>query len=87
MENYKNKEKEIYQILDKNFSPHFLKVKDVSYQHKNHSGFNAKETSHVEIEIKSDKLGKISRIEAHREINKALDGLWREGIHSIKINL
>ncbi len=87
MEEYNNKEKEIYQILDKKFSPYFLKVNDVSYQHKGHLGYNSNETSHIEIDIKSDKLNNFSRIKAHREINKALNSFWENGIHSIKINL
>ena len=59
-------------------------IEDKSFLHKDHSG-NQKGKFHLKINLKSDELKNISRIEGNKKIYKALDKEIKEYIHSIQI--
>tara|TARA_A100001015_G_scaffold39038_1_gene42891 strand:+ start:345 stop:605 length:261 start_codon:yes stop_codon:yes gene_type:complete len=59
-------------------------IEDKSFLHKNHFT-NQKGKFHLKINLKSDELKNISRIEGNKKIYKALDKEIKEYIHSIQI--
>ena len=61
-----------------------LKIEDKSFLHKNHPG-NKKGKFHLKINIKSNELNKLSRIESNKKVYKVLDKELKEIIHSIQI--
>ena len=61
-----------------------IDIEDKSFLHKNHST-NQKGKFHLKINLKSDELKNISRIEGNKKIYKALDKEIKEYIHSIQI--
>ena len=77
--------KQIEKKLEKEFSPSFLKVSDVSESHKGHMGYKQGGETHFEIEIKSESFNNTSRINIHRLVNEAIKEEWANGIHSISI--
>ena len=61
-----------------------IKIEDKSFLHKNHSG-NQAGKYHLKITLKSDVLGKMSKIESNKKIYKILKDELKEFIHSIQI--
>jgi len=59
-------------------------IEDKSFLHKNHST-NQKGKFHLKINLKSDELKNISRIEGNKKIYKVLDKEIKKYIHSIQI--
>ena len=76
----------IYEKLNKEFSPSFLEVDDVSEMHKGHEGYKDGQETHFIIKIKSEKFYGKKKIEIHRLINGVLTEEWQKGVHSISIN-
>tara|TARA_B100001121_G_scaffold285966_1_gene282119 strand:+ start:343 stop:597 length:255 start_codon:yes stop_codon:yes gene_type:complete len=80
-------ESTIYKKLNDYFSPSFLKVVNESEKHKNHAGSPGTGNSHFYIEIKSEELTKISRLEGQRKIFKILEKEMKESIHALSIKI
>jgi len=76
----------IKEKLNKEFSPYFLEVDDVSEMHKGHKGYKEGQATHFAIKIKSEKFYGRKKVEIHRLINSILVEEWENGVHSISIN-
>ena len=63
-----------------------IDIEDKSFLHKNHKG-NQKGKYHLKINIVSDELKNMNRIESNKKIYKVLDKELKETIHSIQIEL
>ena len=61
-----------------------LKINDKSFLHKNHKG-NQPGKFHLKIEIQSDELKKMSKIDSNKKIYKILKKEIKDHIHSIQI--
>ncbi len=61
-------------------------IEDKSFLHKNHKG-NQEGKYHLKLNIVSDELKKMNRIESNKKIYKVLDKELKETIHSIQIQL
>ena len=61
-----------------------LKINDKSFLHKNHKG-NQPSKFHLKIEIQSDELKKMSKIDSNKKIYKLLNDEIKEHIHSLQI--
>ncbi len=61
-----------------------LKINDKSFLHKNHKG-NQPGKFHLKIEIQSDELKKMSKIDSNKKIYKLLNNEIKEYIHSLQI--
>ena len=59
-------------------------IEDKSFLHKNHAG-NQKGKFHLKINIKSNELKKMNKIDSNKKIYKILDKELLEFIHSIQI--
>ena len=70
--------------LQKQINLEFINIEDKSFLHKNHSG-NQAGKYHLKITLKSDVLGKMSKIESNKKIYKILSEELKEFIHSIQI--
>jgi BolA protein len=79
-----NREKQIQQCLEEIFQPTELLLKDQSYLHVNHEG--AKDgKSHFDVKITSQAFIGKSRIQRHRLIYDALEGMFESDIHALQI--
>ncbi len=63
-----------------------IDIEDKSFLHKNHKG-NKEGKYHLKLNIVSDELKSMSRIESNKKIYKVLDKELNETIHSIQIQL
>ena len=63
-----------------------IEIEDKSFLHKNHKG-NQEGKYHLKLNIVSDELKKMNRIESNKKIYKVLDKELKETIHSIQIHL
>ncbi len=63
-----------------------IEIEDKSFLHKNHKG-NQEGKYHLKLNIISDELKNMSRIESNKKIYKVLDKELKETIHSIQIQL
>ena len=63
-----------------------INIEDKSFLHKNHKG-NQKGKYHLKLNIVSDELKSMNRIESNKKIYKVLDKELKETIHSIQIQL
>ena len=61
-----------------------IKIEDKSFLHKNHAG-NQKDKFHLKIQITSQELKKMSKIDSSKRIYKVLDNEMRNFIHSLQI--
>ena len=63
-----------------------IDIEDKSFLHKNHKG-NQEGKYHLKLNIVSDELKNMNRIESNKKIYKVLDKELKETIHSIQIQL
>ena len=63
-----------------------IDIQDKSFLHKNHKG-NQEGKYHLKVNIVSDELKNMNRIESNKKIYKVLDKELKETIHSIQIQL
>ena len=63
-----------------------IEIEDKSFLHKNHKG-NQEGKYHLKLNIVSDELKNMNRIESNKKIYKLLDKELKETIHSIQIQL
>ena len=63
-----------------------INIEDKSFLHKNHKG-NQEGKYHLKLNIVSDELKSMNRIESNKKIYKVLDKELKETIHSIQIQL
>ena len=61
-----------------------INIEDKSFLHKNHAG-NQKGKYHLKINLKSNELKKMNKIDSNKKIYKVLDKELKEFIHSIQI--
>ena len=61
-----------------------IEIEDKSFLHKNHKN-NQEGKYHLKLNIVSDELKKMNRIESNKKIYKVLDKELKEIIHSIQI--
>ena len=83
MENYLS---EIKKKLTKNLKSEELKVIDQSNLHKNHKSFQ-KNKYHIKLEIKSNELNLLTRIEAQKKIMNILRNDLALKIHALEIKI
>ena len=63
-----------------------IEIEDKSFLLKNHNG-NQEGKYHLKLNIVSDELKNMNRIESNKKIYKVLDKELKETIHSIQIQL
>ena len=63
-----------------------IEIEDKSFLHKNHKG-NQEGKYHLKLNIVSEELKNMNRIESNKKIYKVLDKELKETIHSIQIQL
>ncbi len=63
-----------------------IEIEDKSFLHKNHKG-NQEGKYHLKLNIVSDELKNMNRIESNKKIYKVLDKELKETFHSIQIQL
>ena len=63
-----------------------IEIEDKSFLHKNHKG-NQEGKYHLKLNIVSDELKNMNRIESNKKIYKVLDKELKGTIHSIQIQL
>lgn len=79
--------KEIEEILNAAFQVEFLNVINNSHLHAGHMGDNGSGNTHFKIEIKAKELAGLSKINAHRAVNKAVKALFEKGLHALEIRI
>ena len=62
-----------------------LRIEDKSFLHKNHKG-NEEGKFHLKLTIKSNELGKFSKIVSTKKVYSIIRDELRENIHSIQIS-
>tara|TARA_B100000902_G_C26819561_1_gene673242 strand:+ start:179 stop:439 length:261 start_codon:yes stop_codon:yes gene_type:complete len=70
--------------LQKNIIIEDIIIEDKTFLHKNHSGYQ-KGKFHLKINIQSNELNNLGRIESNKKIYKILDQEIKNDIHSIQI--
>ena len=70
--------------IEKNISIKNIKIEDKSFLHKKHKN-NQRGKFHLKIEISSNELKNINKIESNKIIYKILDKEMKEWIHSVQI--
>lgn len=71
--------------LSSTFAPIHLEVIDQSHHHAGHGGAHAEGESHFLVKISAEAFRGKSRVEQHRMVNKALDGLVGKRVHALAI--
>jgi len=61
-------------------------IEDKSFLHKDHKG-NQKGKFHLKINIKSEELKEMSKIENNKKVFKVLEEELKNNIHSIQISI
>ena len=80
----------IIKKLQENFNPDFLDVVNNSHLHGGHFKVENPEhhnQTHFLVRISAQELKKITKIEAHRKINKVLESNFKEGLHALEIKI
>ena len=78
--------KSIEKKLKNNLEVENIKIIDNSSKHKNHKFFDENKY-HIQIQIKSNYLSSLTKIDAQRLIMKALEDDLKKKIHALEINI
>tara|TARA_Y100000590_G_scaffold283007_1_gene318351 strand:+ start:159 stop:413 length:255 start_codon:yes stop_codon:yes gene_type:complete len=78
--------KEIEIKINKKLKPEKVLIIDNSNLHTKHKSFDPKKY-HIKIEIKSEKLRNMQKIEAHKVIFSILKDEMRRRIHALEIKI
>ena len=78
---------QIHEILQREFHPTHLFIRDDSEKHKGHAGHDGRGQSHFYLEIAADSFEGKSRVECHRMIYAALDELLKTRIHALSFKV
>jgi len=79
-------QKRLEDKLNEFFSPLFLQVANESYMHQGHAGDDGSGESHFSIEISSEKLNGLDRLEGQRLVYKIISDEM-EVIHAMSIKI
>ena len=87
MDNYTRK-KRIERILNNEFNPNLLIVRDDSKKHQGHAQIekSSKET-HFYIKMNFKEVVGSSKLDLHRKIYKLLDIEFSSGLHALELDL
>jgi BolA protein len=85
MTKMQTRREEIARRLNGRFSPTHLAVTDDSAKHEGHAGARPGGQTHFTVEIVAEAFRGKPRVEAHRMVYAALDGLFEEGLHALAI--
>tara|TARA_B100000965_G_scaffold329035_1_gene292332 strand:- start:1138 stop:1398 length:261 start_codon:yes stop_codon:yes gene_type:complete len=72
--------------LENNFKIENIIIEDKSFLHKKHAS-NQEGKFHLKLNINSDELKKLSRIDSNKKIYKVLNDELKKYIHSIQISI
>ena len=72
--------------IEKNISIENIKIQDKSFLHKKHKN-NQKGKFHLKIEISSNELKNMNKVESNKKIYKILDKEMKEWIHSLQLSI
>tara|TARA_A100001035_G_scaffold167360_1_gene132618 strand:+ start:1303 stop:1563 length:261 start_codon:yes stop_codon:yes gene_type:complete len=72
--------------LENSFEIKKISIEDKSFLHKNHSG-NQKDKFHLKLNIYSEELKRMGKIESNKKIYKVLNEEIKKKIHSIQIKI
>lgn len=81
----KNRADRIRELLEEAFSPESLVIHNESHLHQNHPGSPNTGDSHFQVVITDEKFDNMSRVDAHRLINRALAGEFDTGLHALSV--
>ncbi|MCM8533705.1 MAG: BolA family transcriptional regulator [Lentisphaeraceae bacterium] len=81
-----NTEKEIRDILTKEFQPQLLDVIDESHLHAGHMGAVEGVSTHFRVKIVSEKFEGTPKIKQHKLVYKALEDQLNGDVHSLALN-
>ncbi len=73
--------------LTERFSPTYLDVEDVSWQHAGHAGARPGGQSHFELTITAEELTALGSVAAHRLIHQTLADLLAGPVHALQIRI
>tara|TARA_Y100000590_G_scaffold292620_1_gene329429 strand:- start:315 stop:566 length:252 start_codon:yes stop_codon:yes gene_type:complete len=77
---------EVKEKINKKINPENIILIDNSYLHKKHKSFDANKF-HLKLIIKSEKLKKMNKIMAHKEIYSILKDEMSKKIHALEIEI
>ena len=72
--------------INNKISPEQILLIDNSYLHTKHKSFDSNKF-HLRLIIKSEKLKKMRKIDAHKVIFSILDDEMKSGIHALEIEI
>lgn len=85
--NTQSTKQQIINKLQQDLSPTFLEVIDESYMHEKHFDAAKGGETHFKVRISSFCFDNVTRIEAHRIINKLLIYEISNGVHALSIEI
>lgn len=82
-----NRVARIEAILQREFSPYLLEVRDESASHQGHAGWREGGETHIKIKIGAAVFAGCPRLASHRAIHAALAHEFNTGLHALSIVL
>lgn len=71
--------------LRERFTPSELRVEDDSAKHAGHAGARPGGQTHYSVHIVAEAFRAKSRVESHRMVYAALEGMFDQGLHALAI--
>ncbi|MCM8534403.1 MAG: BolA family transcriptional regulator [Lentisphaeraceae bacterium] len=81
-----NTEKEIQDILTRDFQPQLLEIIDESHLHAGHMGAVEGVSTHFRVKIVSEKFEGVPKIKQHKLVYKALEEQLNGDVHALALN-
>ncbi len=82
-----NRKQRINKLLLNKFRDFSIEIIDNSHLHVGHNNFDGLSETHLKILLISKKIQKINRLNIHRTINQLVENEFKDGLHSLEINI
>lgn len=80
-------EKQLQDIVEKDFNPVRYELINESDDHIGHAGHDGSGDSHFKLIVVSEMFDGYNRIQRHRLMHAAVDHLYSSGLHALSIKL
>ena len=82
-----NFEEKIKLTVEKNLECVYFELINESYKHHGHVGDDGSGQTHFKLVVVSPQFEGMGRVMRHRLVNNMLDPLYKQGLHSVSLDL
>ena len=83
-----NRQERVKKLINKEFSPTYLEIKDNSHMHAGHGNVKEGDTeTHLYLKIRTEKFKNLNKLQMHRLVYGIINEEFTKGLHAVELDL